>query len=508
MQMCWVNGVDIEGSVAHWNSTGVIEAIPITETGKLHKCLIYTENNTTSGCSKWVFDTTYRESSRGMQWNLVCEDTWKGALVQTFYMLGVFAGAIILGRLADKVGRKTVFCWSALLQLLLGVIVAFVPDYWPYMVFTFFYGMFGSAGAFIPAFVLTMEIVGPSKRTKCSVVFHCCFSAGMICVAVWGSLVDDKTVLQIVYGLHSCILIPHIWIMDESPRWLWAQGQTREAVKIVQKALKFNKSDVVLDTAEYLSKAKQEAAEKEISETKVAAGTLDLFKTSHLRTMSVIMCLCWFANSLVYYGLTLSSGKMEGNPYLIIAIFGLVDIPSYVVVFYFLDVWGRRSFISIAMLIGGGACIVAAFLPAGRIITTVIVVIGKLFIAASFAIAYNYSCELFPTVLRNTALGLGSMFARLSGALTPLITLLESFDAKIPAITFGLFAVVSGFLCLFLPETMNKPLPESIADGEKFGKGDTWFSSCFGRSDKSYGEGDEEAAESMVPPQTAAAPRN
>lgn len=73
---------------------------------------------------------------------------------------------------------------------------------------------------------------------------------------------------------------------------------------------------------------------------------------------------------------------------------------------------------------------------------------GKLFIAGSFAVIYNYSAELFPTgkfrskicvfifvvipnfrffqliVVRNSAMGLGSMCARLSGALTPLITLL------------------------------------------------------------------------------------
>jgi hypothetical protein len=58
---------------------------------------------------------------------------------------------------------------------------------------------------------------------------------------------------------------------------------------------------------------------------------------------------------------------------------------------------------------------------------TTVVMIGKFFIAGSFAIIYNYTAELFPTVVRNTALGIGSMGARLSGALTPLITLLVCF---------------------------------------------------------------------------------
>ncbi|XP_038214326.1 organic cation transporter protein isoform X1 [Zerene cesonia] len=497
---CWIEGVDIEESVAQWNSTEILRAIPLSPSGRLDQCLMFSEGNATIPCSKWVYDATYRSSSRGIEWNLVCDQRYKGALAQSFYMLGVFTGAIYLGGLSDRIGRKPVFCWSGILQLLLGVLVAFMPDYWSFAVVTYLYGIFGSAGAFIPAYVLLTEFIGPSKRTQCATIFHCMFSIGMICVALWGAFIDNKTILQVVYGLHSIILIPHIWLMDESPRWLWAQGKTKEAVNIVQKALKFNNSEEVLDVAEYVARAKIEFNNKLQREPEVAnkTGVLDLFKTPHIRKMTMIICLCWFANSLVYYGLALNSGRTEGNPYLITAIFALVDIPSYVVVFYFLNVWGRRTFISTAMLVGGFACVVAAFRPVSVMVTTIIVVAGKLCIAASFAIAYIYCAELFPTVVRNSALGLASMFARLSGSLTPFISLLESFDPKVPSIIFGVVALLSGFLCLFLPETMHRTLPQSIADGERHGKGDTCFSQCFKNKARSQKEEDEEATISMV----------
>ncbi|XP_050674808.1 organic cation transporter protein isoform X1 [Leptidea sinapis] len=493
---CWVNGVDTNESIAHWNSTEILEAIPLTGAGVLHNCLLYSEDNETVACSKWVYDSTYRTSSRGIEWNLVCDQRWKGALAQSIYMLGVFTGAVYLGSLSDKLGRKTVFCWSAVLQLIFGVVVAFIPEYWSFLVVTFFYALFGSAGAYIPAFVLTMEIVGPSKRTICGVAFQCAFALGIMLVATWGAIIDDRVLLQVVYGIHSIILIPHIWIMDESPRWLWAKGKPREAVDIVQKALKLNNSDIVLDRAELISKGKIEV-ERDLEES--GAGTLDLFKTPVLRTRTINLCLAWFANSLVYYGLTLSTGKLEGNPYVITAIFGLVEFPSYAFVIYFLDIWGRRGLMSSMMLLGGTACVIAAFLPTGSTFSTVVVIIGKLFIAGSFAIIYNYSAELFPTVVRNSAIGLGSMFARLSAGLTPLITLLDSFNPKIPAATFGLVALLSGFLCLFLPETMNQPMPQTLADGENFGIGDTCFGSCFGKNlNKTYAS-DDKVAEAMVP---------
>lgn len=68
--------------------------------------------------------------------------------------LGTFTGAITLGGLADKVGRKAIFCWSAVMQLVLGVGVAFIPYYIPFLVVRYLYGIFGSAGSYITGNIL------------------------------------------------------------------------------------------------------------------------------------------------------------------------------------------------------------------------------------------------------------------------------------------------------------------------------------------------------------------
>ncbi|KAI5630838.1 sugar transporter domain-containing protein [Phthorimaea operculella] len=414
-KQCWIDGVDTNVSIAAWNSSEILAAIPQIAPGKIHNCLMYVPNNETSRngtltysnanttCSRWVFDDTYRSSSRAIEWELVCDKRWMGAIAQTVYMLGVFTGAVVLGGMADKYGRKIIFCLSGVLQLILGVVVAFIPEYWTFLVIRFLYGIFGSAGSYIPGFVLTMELVGPSKRTACGVAFQAAFAGGIILVAGWGALIDNRVLLQVIYGLHSLILIPHIWVMDESPRWLWAQGRAKESVEIVEKALKCNKSEHRLDKAQLVSLGRAEAS-KGTEEPVASAGLTDLFKTPNLRNKTLNVCLCWFANSIAYYGLTLNTGKLEGNPYLITAIMGVVEFPSYVAVVYFLDIWGRRSLISSMMLVGGAACIIATFMPSGSVISTAIVIAGKLFIAGSFAIIYNYSAELFPTVVRNSAM--------------------------------------------------------------------------------------------------------
>lgn len=83
--------------------------------------------------------------------------------------------------------------------------------------------------------------------------------------------------------------------------------------------------------------------------------------------------------------------------------------------------------------------------PLSQNISTAVIFVGKFCIAGAFAIIYNYTVERFPTVVRNTAIGLGSMFARLAGGFTPLVTLMVSkilnfyiylkFDTRIDYIT-------------------------------------------------------------------------
>lgn len=84
---------------------------------------------------------------------------------------------------------------------------------------------------------------------------------------------------------------------------------------------------------------------------------LDLFKTPNMLKKTLIICGCWFANSVVYYGVSLNAGKLNGNPYFIVFLMGIVEMPAYVVILYFLDRVGHRALISAMMLLGGISCL-------------------------------------------------------------------------------------------------------------------------------------------------------
>ncbi|CAG2064430.1 unnamed protein product, partial [Timema podura] len=242
-----------------------------------------------------------------------------------------------------RYGRKTIFYISAVLQVVLGVGVAFVSEYYSFLGTRFFYGMFGSAGSYITGFVLTMEIVGPSKRTACGVTTQASFALGCMLVAFWGFLIPDRQLLQIVYGLHGALLL----------------GRVHEAVTIVERAMRTNKHPVPLDVAHFVSKGLATNVKREDR----TYGISDIFKTPNMRCRAFNVCFNWFANSLVFYGLSLNTGKLYGNPFLVLFLACLVEIPSYIMTTLLMDRTGRRSLISTLMLLGGLACLVSAYIP-------------------------------------------------------------------------------------------------------------------------------------------------
>lgn len=492
---CAVSHLDNDNYTEPWNSTQLLLAIPTDEFGRLHACNIYGENKTILPCNEWVYETKHYSSSRAIEWDFVCHRRWMGAAAQTAYMFGVLLGSVVLGRLCDKIGRRTVFIWSGVLQFLFGVATAFTTSYYVFLAVRFIYGIFGS-GSYLAGFVLTMELVGASKRTICGVTFQIMFAMGIMLLAAWGYVIDSRFWLQITYALHAGILLPHWFLMDESPRWLWAQGKARESVAIIEKALKMNRSNETVDSSILISQCKATCAKYTDEQS---AGTLDIFKTPNMLKKTLIICGCWFANSVVYYGLSLNTGKLEGNPYFIIFLMGVVELPSYIIIVYFLDRVGHRALISTMMLLGGIACLVVAAMPHGAKSTTGVVMVGKLFISGSYSIIYKYSAELFPTVVRSSGVGLGSMFASVSGALTPLVSLLDTLNPKIPTIIFGFLALLSGGSTMLLPETVGRNLPQSLEDGEKFGIGDTCCTNCSGRR---MSTDSAEMPETMVPLET------
>jgi OCT family organic cation transporter-like MFS transporter 4/5 len=63
---------------------------------------------------------------------------------------------------------------------------------------------------------------------------------------------------------------------------------------------------------------------------------------------------------------------------------------------------------------------------------------------------------------RNTGIGLCSSVARIGGICAPIVALLASLNPALPYIIFGVLGLAGAFLTLFLEETLDKVLPDTV----------------------------------------------
>uniref|UniRef100_S4RBM4 Major facilitator superfamily (MFS) profile domain-containing protein n=1 Tax=Petromyzon marinus TaxID=7757 RepID=S4RBM4_PETMA len=183
-----------------------------------------------------------------------------------------------------------------------------------------------------------------------------------------------------------------------------------------------------------------------------------------------------FVCSLVYYGLTLGVGDLSRDVHMGLALSGLAELPSYPLSLFLINAsWcGRRRGLSGFLSCGGIACIAVAALvtlsgehEGCAVARQYLALAGKLCISAAFSIVYIYTSELYPTSIRNVALGLSSTSSRLGGILAPFIPSLREQSWVMPSLPFmvlGLAGVSAGCLCLLLPETLRQPLMETLHD--------------------------------------------
>lgn len=69
-----------------------------------------------------------------------------------------------------------------------------------------------------------------------------------------------------------------------------------------------------------------------------------------------------------------------------------------------------------------------------------------------------------------------------SSIIAPFVVYLSYIHLTLPLIILGVIGIFGGILCLFLPETLNEELPQTLEDGEKFGLNQRfWEIPCFNR---------------------------
>ncbi|XP_036625269.1 solute carrier family 22 member 7 isoform X3 [Trichosurus vulpecula] len=290
------------------------------------------------------------------------------------------------------------------------------------------------------------------------------WSVGVMLLALVGYLIRDWRWLLLAVTLPCVLGILSLWWVPESARWLMTQGRIKEAQSYLFRCAALNGRP---QAREKLSiEALSLVAERE--KTVRRPSYLDLFRTPRLRHISLCCMVVWFGVNFSYYGLSLDLSGLGLNLYQTQLMFGAVEVPSKMIVYLLVRYVGRR-FTLVGALLGTALTVGAGLLLPSGLVTwrLVLGVAGKGFSEAAFTTAYLFTSELYPTVLRQTGLGMTNLVGRLGGSLAPLATLLEGMWIPLPKVTYGGVALLASATAFLLPETRHAELPETIQDVEK-----------------------------------------
>ncbi|XP_078405831.1 organic cation/carnitine transporter 2-like [Cetorhinus maximus] len=410
----------------------------------------------------WEYSKDQYISTIVSEWDLVCNSDWKGPFVMSVFFMGVLSGSFISGQLSDRFGRKLVIFGTMAIQTVFSLLQALSPNWEIFCILNFLVGL-GQISNVVAAFVLGSELLGKSVR----VIFATMgafipYAIGYMLLPLVAYFIRSWRLLLFILSLSGLLYIPLWWFIPESPRWLLIKGRAQEAEVILRHIAKKNgitPPEVLLNGLEL---------EEMKAESKQSHSIIHLFKTRNIRAITIINFVVWMILTAQYFGLSLNTPNLHGDDYLNCFFAAAIEVPAYIVAWLLLQRFPRKFSLSGSLFLGGVVLFFIQPIPSNLLaLSTVLVMIGKFGATTAFAIVYVYTAELYPTVVRNMGVGVSSMASRLGSIISPYVFRLGFYHEFLPYILMGSLTIFSAFLVLFLPETINIPLPETIGQMQK-----------------------------------------
>ncbi|XP_037601248.1 solute carrier family 22 member 7 isoform X5 [Cebus imitator] len=362
-----------------------------------------------------------------------------------------------------RFGRRRLLLVAYVSTLVLGLASAASVSY---VMFAITRTLTGSALAGFTIIVMPLELewLDVEHRTVAGVLSSTFWTGGVMLLALVGYLIRDWRWLLLAVTLPCAPGILSLWWVPESARWLLTQGGVEEAHRYLLHCARLNGRPVGEDNLSQEAVSKVAARERVVRRP----SYLDLFRTQQLRHISLCCMVVWFGVNFSYYGLSLDVSGLGLNIYQTQLLFGMVELPSKLLVYLSVRHAGRRL-TQAGTLLGTSLALGTRLLMSSdmKSWSTTLAVIGKAFSEAAFTTAYLFTSELYPTVLRQTGMGLTALVGRLGGSLAPLVALLDGVWLLLPKLVYGGIALLAACTALLLPETRQAQLPETIQDVER-----------------------------------------
>ena len=398
----------------------------------------------------------------------------KGCFISSSLMLFMAFGSLLTGYLTNKYVRKKLIIYS-LFIISIASFLSIIPSW---IVLLFCRCIIGlSLGIVIPINTNNLSEVLPLKLRSFWLTFvSCFFSVGAIltCQLIKFNLHNQTILFSIISIPSSLILIIFYFFYNENPRYLILIGRQDEAYKLIEKYLLLDHHQLDLDEMNKISKSIDRGVNKEV---KITGKFKFIFR--RYRNITLILCIISVLYSIIINGGIFSLFVSFANNAIFIP--SEVKINIYKLKGFFLLIQLFYIYFAVSTFISGlfteiKCCGRKYTIFFGFLLSTIASFDVLLFkekskpfyflaiglINISFNAINTYTIEIYPTRVRDFAVGNVGFLSKIVGFLSNLLALLLNERNKIWMLYVNaIIGVVGLIFTIMLPfDTYRRKLDE------------------------------------------------
>ncbi len=359
--------------------------------------------------------------------------------VASVYLLGEVVGALVFGKLSDRLGRKNLFMITLAIYLVGSGLTAFTlgnsAGWVAFLYLTRFIAGVGIGGEYAAINSAIDEMMPARYRGRVDIAVNGTYWAGALLATVMQLVIFNNIseeyawrlgfIIGPVLGLVIIFVRRHL---PESPRWLMMKGREAEA------------EEQIAQMERWVSESKGDLPEVDETKALEIKPTTDLGYATLVKVLfqqmpsravlgSTLMITQSFLYNAIFftYGLVLKEfyGVPNGSlPYYFIA-FAVGNLAGPLVLGHLFDTLGRRKMIAGTYLVSAVLLAITAVLfQAGALTALTQTIAWSLiffFASAGASAAYLTVSEIFPIEVRAKAIAVFFAIAQCFGALGPVI---------------------------------------------------------------------------------------